>query len=817
MKHIYLTLAGLFLMALTVSGQNYLNPEEGNKVAYFSPEQGSVLTFDVDLRYFYFDDGFNIYQVDPLLLTATDTFPRPEDYIVNIYPSFLNISPDGFSLYAGYTNADNSDSRIYRIDIASGAWILEASMPANWDMAFLKDSILVSGLNSADFTTPNGIFLLDTDGTNMHRKIVETGGSSAGLAADAEGNLYYATSSFAEPNALYRWSSVDMLAVIETTPEIAPLQLADAEKLTDLPNGAYDCEVDAAGNVIFTMNVWGGTQVLAQWNGTPGDGKNYDTLAVTTDWLGMVKTRGDYTAPVPGNSIFTLAYGQPVADLHTSDYPPIATAPLPVLTGYEAAGIEPLDLSAYFTDLDDPEGMTFELTSMSEASVAALTIEGSSLSGTFASAGQSNLYIEASSAGRSVSGNTLVGCWPTMEEETLVSDFEDLSLDLESYWNGSDASGEFTTASARFFNDYNTEYYSWSGSSYSNTSDVSTPGFTNQYSAITGAGFGETGGIYGINSLYGPVVIDFPEKAHAPKGFFVSNSTYAALSMEQGDWVAKKFGGDDGTDPDYFMLSAWGFANGESTDTIDYYLADYRFDEAEDDYIIKTWQWVDLSSFGKVDSMMFGLESSDVGIYGMNTPAYFCMDDLHLIPDAAPYVANPLPDMDIVTDGVERVVDLSEVFSDPDDDDALIVKALLSEHPGDELQISISGDELTLVGYGITKSALEEIEVVVEGSLGGLSAVDTFTIHVEIIGGLDHSSVPEVELYPNPSDGHFVLGFSTSEELSVSVYSLTGTVLFSQDEFLPGGSIDLSSQPAGTYILRVRYSGGVISKMIQKL
>jgi hypothetical protein len=506
-----------------------------------------------------------------------------------------------------------------------------------------------------------------------------------------------------------------------------------------------------------------------------------------------------------------------VADLHTCDYPPIATAPLPVLTGFEDTGIEPLDLSGYFTDLDDPEGMTFEVTSMSVASVASLSIEGNALTGSFGSAGQSNIYIEATSAGRSVSGNTLVGCWPVMDEETLVSDFEDLTLDPESYWNGSDATGAFSTGVARFHNDFNAEYFSWSGWSYSNTSDVSTPGWANQYSAITGAGMGETGGIYGISSLYGPAVIDFPEKAYAPKGFFVSNSTYAALSMETGDWAAKKFGGDDGTDPDYFMLSVWGFADGVSTDTIDYYLADYRFDESEKDYIIKTWQWVDLSFFGKVDSLMFGLESSDNGDWGMNTPAYFCMDDLHLVPDASPFVANPIADMNIVTDGIEHVIDLSEVFSDPDDDDALIVKTLLSEQNNDALSVSISGDELTLRGNALVKSTFEDFEVVVEGSLGGLSAVDTFVVTAEIIGGLNPKSVPQVDLYPNPSDGHFVIGFSTSEELSVSIYSLTGTEIYSQDEFLPGGTIDLSLQPAGAYILRVKYSGGVISKMIQKL
>jgi len=362
------------------------------------------------------------------------------------------------------------------------------------------------------------------------------------------------------------------------------------------------------------------------------------------------------------------------------------------------------------------------------------------------------------------------------------------------------------------------EYFSWSGWAYSNTSDVTTPGFTNQYSAITGKDFGsEPEGIYGLSSRYGPVVIEFPEKAHAPDGFFVTNSTYAVLSMEQGDWAAKQFGGADSTDPDFFKLLVWGATEGNLSDTIEYYLADYRFDESEKDYIIKTWQWVNLSSFGKVDSLMFALESSDNGDWGMNTPAYFCMDNLHIIPDAAPYVANPLPDMDIITDGIKHVVDLSEVFSDPDDDDSLIVKTLLSGDEECPLQLSISGDELTIQTCMLVKSTFEDFEIVVEGSLGGLATVDTFIIHLEIIGAVGDISAPLVNLYPNPSEGRFVIGSSTPEALDVSIYDITGTKVYINGKLLPGQDVDISGQPAGAYIIRIRHSGGVTTKMIQKL
>lgn len=57
-------------------------------------------------------------------------------------------------------------------------------------------------------------------------------------------------------------------------------------------------------------------------------------------------------------------------------------------------------------------------------------------------------------------------------------------------------------------------------------------------------------------------------------------------------------------------------------------LADFRFDNAADDYVVTDWRWLDLSGLGAVSSLQFALTSSDVGPFGINTPAYFAMDGL---------------------------------------------------------------------------------------------------------------------------------------------------------------------------------------------
>ena len=820
MRIFYTLSVFLFCTCLSSYGQAYLVPEQGHKVAFHFSDTVSIRTFDVSDEFFYFDDGDTIFQVDPNVQRASKNYGKPADYDVASYSSFLSLSPDGTSLWTGYTDAANMDARIYRIDVESGEWDLKARMAANWDLVFWNDSLLVSGLNSTDYNTPNAIFVLDTSGQDLHRKIIETGGNSAGLAIDSHGNLYYGTSSLTGPNALYRWDSIQLAVVIET-PGASPLQLGEAEKLADLPMGVYDCEVDDGDHVVFSMNVWGGTQVLARWNGTAGDGPNYDTLAVSDAWLGMVKSRGDYTVQVPGNSLFTLGYGEPLADLHTCDYPPILTQALPLISGQESAQLDPLDLNSFFRDLDDPGELSFAVSFLSDPAVANFTVDQGMLSGSLVSAGQANLVIEATSADRSVRGRTLVGTWPQPEGEFQISSFEDLNLEGESYWNGSDGSGSFSSGLALFHNDFNPDYYSWSGWSYSNISDTITPGYMNQYSAITGGGFAGdvSAGNFGTSNLYGPSVIDFTlEKAHALEGFFLTNSTYAALSMKQGDWVAKKFGGIDGADPDYFKLLVWGLKAGTSTDTLEYYLADFRHEDPEMDYIIETWQWVDLSSLGKVDSLMFGLESSDMGEWGMNTPAYFCLDDLYVLPDKAPFVANPLSDFDTYGYLSDTVIDLSQVFSDPDDPDLEIVKRIASNSNSTMANASIDGDELSIQFAYFTKAAHQStiIEIVIEGTSNGLSVRDSFKINHQP-GGLEYKNVMALSVYPNPSTGLFTIGGGQGDVLKLSLFSLSGSLLYENRQFDSGGQINITAYPAGSYILRVQGQNRTGRILIQKL
>ncbi len=224
-----------------------------------------------------------------------------------------------------------------------------------------------------------------------------------------------------------------------------------------------------------------------------------------------------------------------------------------------------------------------------------------------------------------------------------VSDFENLTLTPNSYWDGSDRSGThnaglfsstFSSGDANFNNVYDTTYSAaygyWSkGFAYTNMTDSTTSGSGNMYSAKTASGVNNSAN-YLISSNNSIIHLTSAAANNTVKGVYITNTTYAANSMRDGDSFAKKFGGTTGNDPDWFKLTIWGYTNGNLTpDSVEFYLADYRFSNNAQDYIVKNWQWVNLTTLGAIDSVKFILTSSDNGSFGMNTPAFFALDNFN--------------------------------------------------------------------------------------------------------------------------------------------------------------------------------------------
>lgn len=211
-----------------------------------------------------------------------------------------------------------------------------------------------------------------------------------------------------------------------------------------------------------------------------------------------------------------------------------------------------------------------------------------------------------------------------------TADFESFGIEQDTFLNGIDASGGFDVGNIHLPNSYNEMWSSWSGWAISSATDTTTPGYLNQYSSITGTGVNGSS-TYATTFVVGESLMSTTNAGQGGtmEGFYINNATYSYLSMQDGDAFAKKYGGEDGTDPDflYVTIKEYGARN-VSNDSINVYLADFRDSDDTNDYILKEWTYVDLAQFENIDTLSFTMHSSDVGMFGINTPTYFCIDDV---------------------------------------------------------------------------------------------------------------------------------------------------------------------------------------------
>ncbi len=122
-------------------------------------------------------------------------------------------------------------------------------------------------------------------------------------------------------------------------------------------------------------------------------------------------------------------------------------------------------------------------------------------------------------------------------------------------------------------------------------------------------------------------------KNHLVGSASVCNSTITYLVIKYGTEDIKRFGGESNNDPDWFLLTFEGYDNaGNYTGKVDFYLADYRFDNNRRNYIISNWTTVDLTPLGEVNRIALNLTSSVRSSGGaMLTPPFVCIDNIKVL------------------------------------------------------------------------------------------------------------------------------------------------------------------------------------------
>ena len=279
--------------------------------------------------------------------------------------------------------------------------------------------------------------------------------------------------------------------------------------------------------------------------------------------------------------------------------------------------------------------------------------------------------------------------------------FDDVQLGGSGIWTGPEGQNELPSGGWVFTNSSYPSWGFWGGFTVSNRTDLTPTGMDAQYTAITGCGY-DGSSQYAVAYTYGVQtdVYAADGQSHTITGCYVTNNLWAYQHVLYGESGVTPFGGPTGNDPDWFKLTATGKnAAGQTIGTLDFYLADYRFDNPEDDYVLDTWEWFDLSPLGSVATISFSLSSTKSNYGGMITPAYFCMDNFNgggTPPDEPPYIVNPVQDVVFNNYPQTIQINLNGVASDPDDPDELITYSIVSNSNPSALTATMNGKILVM-------------------------------------------------------------------------------------------------------------------------
>jgi len=238
---------------------------------------------------------------------------------------------------------------------------------------------------------------------------------------------------------------------------------------------------------------------------------------------------------------------------------------------------------------------------------------------------------------------------PARAAQTTVS-FDSLLPDPGEYINDASVSVGPVTFDNSYVYDEEYSYESWTGFALSTVSNTTANAFTNQYAAAEARP-----GAYTVayDDGWNPapeIRFDIPA---APKSVQINNTTYAALTLRDGDAYGFSQPFSDG---DYFLLTLTARDSaGNPLAVTNHYLADFRDGRS---FIQTHWTPLDLSWMPPAVASLTGtLETTDIGAWGPNTPMYFALADLaYAYSDGSDGIASTNPALACWADGVTAYI-----------------------------------------------------------------------------------------------------------------------------------------------------------------
>ena len=156
-----------------------------------------------------------------------------------------------------------------------------------------------------------------------------------------------------------------------------------------------------------------------------------------------------------------------------------------------------------------------------------------------------------------------------------------------------------------------------SGAVVTNITDTKFKDYKDAYKSAAGGAYAGKNYVVWYEDGFTGNVVKLKTAAVVP-GMYVCNNVYALSSMKNGDDIA----GAPFKEDDWFMLTIGGSLEGKAVNTtVEFYLG-------KGTNFVTDWTYVDLSKLGKVDELNFSMSGSRTGDWGLNTPTYFCIDNL---------------------------------------------------------------------------------------------------------------------------------------------------------------------------------------------
>ena len=330
--------------------------------------------------------------------------------------------------------------------------------------------------------------------------------------------------------------------------------------------------------------------------------------------------------------------------------------------------------------------------------------------------------------------------------EAVEATFEDNYLPAESFFNGDNDDDTWYSGSYAF----NVGNMIWPGSTISfwydyalsNQTSKAYASLDDQYHSCTGGGHNSANFVIAYPYGGGTVSVTHNEDGDVISGFYITNTAYAYSNMTQGDAYSQPLpaGG-------WFKVTA--YDADDSSNAVDFYLADLRDDNPANHYVVNNWEWFDLTPLGQVSEIMFSLDGSDKGDWGLNTPAYFAMDNLGGQRELKPVTRTIKP-------GENKKIKLAPMF-DLLDDGSTITFALETQprngagYPASEsIDVALDGDQLLVS----TDQDMVQRTVVVSANQKGHTQFVDLTIQIDSVTGIDALSVDravESVTYVNPA------------------------------------------------------------------